>query len=181
MIDDYSFSTSWNCSQHEKGEEIVADITALGFRTIELNFQLNADKLRGILESVETGVVAVSSVHNYCPFPAETPLERVNPDDPSLASNEERVRKRAVEYTKRSIETAANLGARVLIIHSGKVAIASRTRKLIRLYQTKGESSKEFQMLRAAAIDERAHSVKEHFDALSTSYAELIPYAREKG
>ncbi len=178
MLNNYSLSTAWNCLKYFDGKSIAREITALGFSSIELNFQFTKSKLAGIFALVQKKELAVSSVHNYCPFPEAEDYEQCNPDVPSLASHKENERKAAVTYTKHSIDTARKLHAPVVVVHLGKVSSKPRTRDLIDLYCKEGSESKIFRSLRNEAIDERGQKKKEHFDALCTSCRELIPYAK---
>lgn len=180
MINNYSLSTAWNCLKHENGEAVVSDIKQLGFKAIELNFQLNVDKLNGIVEYVRHNNIAISSIHNYCPHPTNIKDEDANPDIPSLASNEEAIRRQAVSYTKQTIDTASKVNAGVVIIHSGHVATQLRTKQLIGFYYSVGKESKTFRKLFHEAIDDREQKVKEHFDALTTSCSELLPFAQSR-
>ncbi len=181
MINNYSFSTVWNCSKHSNGVDIVSEINDLGFNTIELNFQFTNEKLQGIIDCVDKEKINISSIHNYCPIPDIIPLDQANPDKPSLASNQESERAKAVMYTKHTINTASQVGAKVVILHSGKVEIECRTKELIALYNSKAKESKRYKKVLNEAIDDRGNNVKEHFDALATSYSELVPYAKGKG
>jgi len=150
-----SLSTSWNASRYTSGKELVFEILDLGFKKIELSFNLTQRMVSEIEGLVRSKAVEVTSLHNFCPIPDDLSRELALPDCYSMASCDEREREKSVAITKRTIETASRLGAKAVVLHAGRVEIPDKTRKLMNLYSAGKKSSKEFIKLREELIRER--------------------------
>jgi len=172
-----SLSIAWNDHKHQEVTDVIDEVRSLGFSAIELNYKLPAERFDLYAAAVGQQRITVPSIHNYCPIPEGYSVDTTNPDIPSLASIDEATRQEAVASTKRTLQAAQRVKAKAIVVHSGRVESEKRTYRLIELSHEYGIESKEFLALRAEAIDERGSKQKEHFDALCTSYAELIPVA----
>lgn len=177
----FGLSTSWNAFRYNNGGDLLFEIKNLGFDDVELSFNLTSSMVAEMEGVVKNGLVNVLSLHNFCPIPDGWRREEALPDCYSLSSTKEDERKLAIKFTQRSIDTAKNLGARVLVIHCGRVAIADRTGELIELYETKDKNSAKFLKLSALAVKERSSFSKKSLENLFFSLEELILYAKEKG
>ncbi len=173
----FSLSTSWNASRHQNGFDLVNEIKAIGFDTIELNFTLREEVVRQILSMKNEGLIKVSSLHNICPLPAEIPPEKASPDYYSLASSDERERSMAVEAAKNTVLYANKLGARAVVLHGGRVEIKDRTGDLA---ASLGDP-KRYEEMKAEIIRERSDNKVGHLDNLIRSLAELVPFANDAG
>jgi sugar phosphate isomerase/epimerase len=119
-------------------------------------------------------------LHNYCPIPEDLPLEEALPDCYSLASTNEEERKKAVRYTKRTIDTASALAAKAVVLHTGRVETSDATRNLIALYLREGKDTKDFQQLKSTFFAERERKAAPFFDNALRSLEELGRYAQDK-
>lgn len=173
----FALSTSWNAFRYTDGRKLLFEISKMGFREAELSFNLTWPMLKGIGKAVKEGLIKIVSVHNFCPIPEGLKREAALPDCYSLASPDERERHLAIKYTKRSIDTAALLGAKAVVLHCGRVGIPDKTRELINLYEKGLKNSKKFRQLRLNHIKERARRAKTFFAHTLKSLEELNSYA----
>ncbi|MDD5085620.1 MAG: TIM barrel protein, partial [Candidatus Omnitrophica bacterium] len=176
----FALSTAWNAEASRAGRVIVESILGLGFNKVELNFRFTKEKLSEVLPIVKEGRLEVVSVHNFCPVPEDDSFERAMPDVHSLSSADERERRLAVSLTRRTIETAREFGAKAVVIHSGYVDMPARTADLVHLFRMDKKGSKEYNEIQSSTVAERRQKVKVHFDSLTTSFAELVSFARER-
>lgn len=175
-----ALSTSWNAFRHASGEELVFELQGLGFNTLELSFNLTGVMVDEIERLVKRQAVSVCSLHNFCPIPEGVPREQALPDYFSLASEDEEQRLRAVQQTRNTIDTAARLDARAVVLHCGRVEISDHTRELIELYDAGRQDAPEFAALRSSMIKERVEVRQRFLDACLRSIDELNRYARAK-
>lgn len=173
----FSLSTSWNAYRYVNGKDLVFEIKSLGFGEIELSFNLTPEMVKDIGGLVASGSIKVSSVHNFCPIPDGVKRELALPDYYSVASLKDEEREKAVKQTKASIETAASLGARAVVLHCGRVEVPDRTRKLMDIYSAGLSGSREFLLLRDEIIAERKARVAPHFENTLRSLEELNAHA----
>ena len=172
----FALSTAWNADRWLDAKPLVAEIAGLGFRSLELNFSLSAELVRGIRREVRARSLKITSLHNYCPFPETFKREEALPDCYSLSAADEEERRQAVFFTKRTITTAADLGASAVVLHCGRVEIPDHTRTLMRL-SLSGDPS--YAAVFDAFRDERARKAGPYLDQLLKSLDDILPAAEK--
>jgi sugar phosphate isomerase/epimerase len=172
-----ALSTSWNAFRHTRGQDLVSEIKKLGFDELELSFNLTPSMLTDIEGVIKDANIRVISLHNFCPTPEGVAREKALPDYYSIASLDDGQRELAVKQTKITIDSAARLGAKAVVLHSGRVEIVDRTRQLIALYENGQNNSREFVALRDSIVHERSVSARAHFANTLRSLEELNHYA----
>jgi sugar phosphate isomerase/epimerase len=98
---------------------MLVEMAGLGFEHVELSHGIRITLVPGILRALEQGVVKVSSTHNFCPLPTGVTHAAPNLFEPSSRDRGER--EQWLRHTKRSIDFAAQVGARALVCHLGSV------------------------------------------------------------
>lgn len=119
-----AFSTCWNNSRHSDGETMIEEIVDLGFSHIELSHGMTIAKLPGIRQAFKRGIFTCSGVHNFFPSPVEVMIDA--PDAYEFTSHRALDRQRAMEMTLRTLDVAAEFGARYLVLHMGSVPMSPR-------------------------------------------------------
>ncbi|MFA5145222.1 MAG: TIM barrel protein [Candidatus Omnitrophota bacterium] len=177
-----ALSMSWNAFRYDNGRDALFEIKALGFRGLELSFNLTSAIVRDIGKVLKDGRAGLNirSLHNFCPIPDGLERKEALPDCYSLASLRQKERKLAVKYTKRTIDTAADLGAKAVVLHCGRVDVPDRTRDLIQLFERGLKDSKEFKALKNDIVRERESLSKPFFESALGSLEELNSYAEKK-
>lgn len=112
-----SLSTSWCSSRHADGYAMLREMADLGFTHAELSHGIRITLVPGVLKAVEEGVIRISSAHNFCPLPTGITQAAPNLFEPSAL--DEREHEQWVRQTKRSLDFAAQVRARVLVLHLG--------------------------------------------------------------
>jgi sugar phosphate isomerase/epimerase len=150
----------------------------LGYDGVEINHSMDAAQAGAILAA---GVLPVTGVH------APAPLER-HPRhgwnrELNLAATDEDERLAAVDATLRSIDLAAEAGARHVVVHlggAGKRALEGE-RRLRLLYEREHAGGAEWRLGVAAAHRERAALVPPYLDAARRGLEALARRAEERG
>ena len=175
-----AISTSWNAYQFVDGEKLLFEINKLGFKAIELSFNLTLEMVKQIAVSRSKLDINITSLHNYCPIPDGVSRQLALPDCYSLASLDEAERCLALKFTKRSIDTASSLGAKVVVLHCGRVQVPDYTRQLINLYNQGLKDSLEFTEIRTKMIYQRQLESAKYLTQVFKSLDELNAYAKLK-
>lgn len=174
----FSLSTSWNWSKHQSGRQLLEEIRDLGFKQLELGFTLSEEILNDIIQAIRVLNLEISSVHNYCPIPKGSTAGAFFPDSFSLSSLDELQRKKAIDLTLNSMDTAKRVGAKALIIHAGRLEIPSRTKDLIKLYKQGAKNTPAYMQL---INDIKSFRDKEKSPYLSAIKHSLEPLVKRAG
>ena len=174
-----SLSTRWNAYRHIEGESMIDEILGLGFDQVELGYDLRLSLVPGVKANVENGSVQVGSVHNYCPVPTAAP--HGHPELFSLCSRNERERTSGVQHTIRTITFAAEMGAKVVVVHAGNVQMKRGTPKLIDLAEQNQQSGTKFEKIQLKTLMRREKRVGKHLDQLYRSLEEMLPELEQSG
>lgn len=113
---------------------MIEEILELGFTHVELGYDTRLDLVPGIERMVNEGAVTVTSLHNFCPLPMGAP--RGHPELYTFANSDRNVRQNAIHYTKQTVEFAARLGAKAIVVHAGYVETRKSTSQLLDLIVT---------------------------------------------
>ena len=154
---------------------MIGEIKEAGFDTVELGFNLTEKVLDGIVKLADRKAISISSVHNFCPMPSGMPAEQASPDHFSLASHDQSERKKAVDCTKRTMEVAKHLKAKVVVLHAGRIEIKDKTRKLYELI-CRGENPAKFVK---EMLEERNAKQPGHFKNVMSSLEDLAGHAKK--
>ena len=176
----YGFSTGWNIRRHTKIIQVFDEIRKLGFQKFELA-GLTEPQMREVVSLQRQGAAPeIVGLHNFCPLP---PVKRKASlgDQFDLASRDRRERCQAVEYTKRTIDAAAELGAQVVVVHLGSVDVDYVPRTLLGWMIAYGPGSDEYHRRVRGLLDERARCAAPHLGGAMEGLAELETRARRSG
>lgn len=170
-----SISTKWNKAKHNNGLDLIKEVNELGFRCIELGANSTEQQVEEIISAFDNKKIEIASVHNICPLVEEEGIRELEIGDRIASLNEEE-RKLAVEYSKKTIELAKRVNAKVVILHLGQVDIPFAYQRVLSQLVKEGEAHSEFfNMTRTYLQEERKKVSKPHLDAIQRSIEELIP------
>ena len=158
---------------------MINEVRALGFEYAELGHGTRLTLLEGVQEAVAAGEIKISSLHNFCPLPIG--VMGPAPDCYLPSSRDEDERQRAVRHTLRTIECAATLGAKFVVLHLGLVAMRHYTMRLLGLHAEGRFDSPKFQRLLEKALAARDKKRQKHLDQVYRSLEAVLPRAKELG
>lgn len=116
-----ALSTNWCNRRIDSGEEIADLAISLGFDELELGFHTTTQQVEGFRARLDR--LPVGSVHAFCPVPVSAP--QGYPELYTLASFDAEARAMAKLQITRNITFAADIGARTLVLHAGRVSFAT--------------------------------------------------------
>lgn len=148
-----AFSTCWNSGRHTRGDEMLKEIFALGFDRVELSHGIRLSLWEGIEKFLGDHPMTVTSLHNFCPLPAE--ILGPAPDCFQCTSNRPAERERARLYTMQTIDYAHRVGAKRVVMHLGSVTAPDYTERLIRSILAGRYLDRRYVRLKLAAIRKR--------------------------
>ena len=100
----------------------------------------------------------------------------------SLSSLDTSERMEAVIFTKRTIDLAANVGARAVVLHMGEVPIdLSLQGRLYKLHHGGCAQTEEYRQVKETLVHQRLSLAHSHVDAAGESLLDLSRYGRQKG
>jgi sugar phosphate isomerase/epimerase len=176
-----AFSTCWNNSRHNDGEEMIGEIIELGFSNIELSHGMTVVKIPGIRKAFAAGMFTCSGVHNFFPSPVEVMIDA--PDAYEYTSHRPFDRKRAMEMTLKSLELAAEFKARYLVLHMGSAPMntAKFTKPLTTLVAAGKQRTPRYIKDKIAFIKKREKLAPLYYHRAIQALEELAPKAEEYG
>ena len=152
--------------------------TNLGFDLIELDHSVRMSLMPGIQKMFDTGEIRFSSLHNFCPSPAGSPMTSIDCSKFSAASAEER--ERAVTQTLQSIDLAGQLSASFIVLHLGQVNMNPITEPLIAMAKAGGYLSREYVRMKISAVKEREKIAPECLQRVKNCLRHIVEYAAGK-
>ncbi len=179
MNNAYSLTTRWNAVRHTSGEAMIDEILALGFRQVELGFDLTLDLVPGVRRCVADGRVTVGSLHAVCPLPVGAPTP--HPELYTLAHPDEHIRELAVRHLGGTLRFAAEVGAQVIVVHAGNVEMRSLTPDLIAACAEAQPNQRNCERLRLKLLEAREKAAPKQIEWLHRGLDELLPVAESCG
>ncbi len=158
---------------------MLEEIRAMGFEHAELSHGIRISLLPGILDAVDSGIIKISSVHNFCPLPMG--IDRPAPNVFQFSAESPRERDNAFKHTVKTIETAARLKAPLVVLHMGSVDMKDYTDKLIGLIENGKKKTPKYQKLRDEVLRKREDKKEEYVNNAYELFRRLIPEAEKHG
>lgn len=164
---------------------MLREMADLGFEQVELSHGVRIVLVPGILKAVEEGVIKVGSTHNFCPLPIGVVQAAPNLFEPSATDHKEH--EQWVRHTKRSIDFAAQVRARVVVCHLGSVSFfwSSPERKLKKYLRDKPGAGRDgdpkYAALVGKALEKLRKRMKPFWAQTRASVLEVFDYAVVKG
>ena len=173
MTEPIGLSTSWNGPGGNPTQLLEQD-RGLGFRRIEAYAHFTLDALRALAAAAAECGMHIGSLHGPCPVAQQPTGDWLASTNPSESS-------RAVDAHRRTIDAAAEVGAKAIVVHLGNTGVASRQASIFDTIGRFGRLSIEHVRLRDSAWKEREASKGPHLDAALRSIRALGEHALGTG
>ncbi len=175
-----SLSSMWAVGRLNDAAAFVAAARQVGCAHVEANHEMPPAMFEGLVRLSQEQPGLVTSVHDPCP--ATTSLREMTQQDQLLSSLDPDRRGRAVQIARQSIAAAQAVGARVVVLHIGRVRGPGQLEKRLReRYSPELWATPETDQRRQELIRERARLRGPFLEAVITSLLELVPAARAAG
>ncbi len=164
---------------------MLQEMAGLGFEYAELSHGIRITLVPGILKAVEEGVIKIASCHNFCPLP--TGVNHAAPNLYMGSSLDARERDQWLRQSKRTIDFAAQVGAKKVVLHLGSVEFFwfNPAHKLDHYFEAHpGENLAEdpsYQKLLAKALARLRKRMPPYWENTKAGLAQLLAYAEPKG
>ena len=171
-------SSCWCSGKTEDGLGLLDMLLRTGLKQIELEYRITAKMYQQMKPQLKKRNPQVVSIHNFFPVPEILPKRGMGGGDAFLLSSEDKEeRKQAIKYTRRGIQIANDLEAKVVVLHLGKVEIPSEMKQLFRLYDENEIDSPEGKAFIEQKRKERLKKRAKHLGSVMFSLEELIKEA----
>ncbi|MGH7996340.1 MAG: sugar phosphate isomerase/epimerase family protein [Opitutaceae bacterium] len=180
-----ALSTCWCSHRHSDGYAMLGEMADLGFEYAELSHGVRISLVPGILRAVEEGVIKVGSAHNFCPLPAGVTQAAPNLFEPS--ATDARGRSQWLRHTRRSLDFAARVKARVLVCHLGSVGFfwfnpGAKLRRYVEARENfSAAADTKYGSLLARAIARLRGRMGPYWAQTRASVKSVLDYAAERG
>jgi sugar phosphate isomerase/epimerase len=166
-----AFSTMWMQKRHQSLEEFFDAAQELGFDTFELSHQMSEE----LVQASRLPAGDIQGVHAPCPTSART-------RNAQLSALDKEERALAVEAVTASIRLAEQVGAPMVIVHAGRVAVNPMLETELRaLYDQGLRESQEYSDLKTELAEERSRHAEQCLDAALWSLERLAGSADSAG
>lgn len=172
-------STAWNSLRHTSGQEMVSELLELGFGALELDVHVTRKMIQEVQEMAQKGLVRISSLHNYCPVPEGIEREVAAGNILPLSSLDKNERRKAVAQTLVTMDWAARLEARSVILHLGTIDLPLVQREALRLIGA--GRREEAKIMLMESLTTRAAMRRPYLDSVIASVSELAGHAEALG
>ncbi len=181
----FSLSCCWCSHRHSDGYAMAREMADIGFEYVELSHGVRITLVPGILKAVDEGIIKVSSTHNFCPLPMGIVHAAPNLFEPS--SLDAREHDQWLRHTKRSIDFAAQVKARVLVCHLGSVHFfwLNPGRKLRAYARRHARDAHMGNPRYRALLDKCSNRLRKrlgpYWERTKETVGEVLAYAKQKG
>jgi sugar phosphate isomerase/epimerase len=176
-----ALSTSWQSGGTVTAEGMFAALKNLEISGIELSYRISEDFYREMQNPLKRSGLKVVSIHNYFPIPTVKLAAKGRGDLFLLSSQDDEERQRAIRYTIKTIQHAAEVGAAAVVLHCGFVEMNHEMQVLYRYFNSDRLDSEEAQAFIRNKLTERDRRKPGHMDCLLLSLDRLAPIAEKQG
>ncbi len=176
-----ALSTSWLSDKTATVAELIAAFKNLGISEIELSYRMSEAMFLQLKGPLKQSGLKVVSVHNYFPIPSVCGNVRGSGDLFLLSSSDTEERQKAIHYTSKTIQYAAEVGAEAVVLHCGLVEMNHELHKLYQYFNSNQLLSEEAQIFIRKKVKERDNQKQAYLDNLLFSLEHLAPLAKKQG
>jgi sugar phosphate isomerase/epimerase len=157
---------------------MIQELADLGFDTVELGHGIRFSLWPGVREAVDSGLVKISSLHNFCPLPMG--FTRANPNCYEYTDPRPARRRQALKYSLETIDAAASVGASRIVLHLGSTGQKEITPFLESELARGRWGSRKFVASKIKALSEHEKAARERWPWVREALQQMGEYAQAK-
>lgn len=156
---------------------MLFEIRRLGFEFAELSHGIRISMIEGIQAALKAGEIKICSLHNFCPLPLG--IMHAAPNIYLLSSPDEREWNRAITQTLKTFDFAVQCGARVVVMHMGRVPMRKYTEKMVKLTAKGKQMLPKYARAKYKASVVRDKKREPHWKQTLRSLDKLVEHAKQ--
>jgi sugar phosphate isomerase/epimerase len=176
-----ALSTCWKSPETTDAEALLEFFEPLDISALELEYRIPEPTYRQMRRPLKASRLSVVSVHNFFPKPSIKPGSRASGDFFMLTSLDKAERNHAVQWSAKTISHAAEVGAKAVVVHCGRVVMDREIDHLYQFFKSNQIRSKASQDFIAKKLRERDRRKPKYLDNLLFSLDRLSRVAEKFG
>lgn len=157
---------------------MLKELAEMGFQAAELGHGIRYSLWPGILKAHEEKVIAIESLHNFCPLPMG--FTKAAPNCYEFSDPQPNQRARALKHSLETIDHAAKFGARAVVLHLGTTQQKEVSKNLEELYERGKLGSRNYVKRKLQAVIDHEHWLKTQWPWVEEILHQLIQHAAAK-
>jgi len=157
---------------------MLREIAGLGFEQAELSHGIRVSLMPGILEAVDAGEIKISTLHNFCPLPMG--ITYAAPNLYEFSSEKTRDQDLALRHTLKTIEFAARVNARLIVLHFGSMDLKDYTGKLGAMLEHDEKKPPKYEKLLIEAAKAREAKKEKPYARSRAFLKKILPEAEKR-
>ncbi len=174
-----SISTSWRSAEIKEGLPLLEAMKETGMKMLELEFRLLGSAFDEIKSNIESSGIGISSLHAVCPSTATD--GKVRAERFLISDEDEDKRKAGVGDVLKTIRNTAELSAKAVVLHCGRVDMEEPIYKMMKLFDAGLINSDESRDELHKALLARMSNGKKSFQSMLKSLDEINGTADKLG
>ena len=158
---------------------MLKEIRDLGFEYAELSHGIRISLLPGIIDGVEAGEIKITTLHNFCPLPIG--INHAAPNIFKFSSSDPRERENAYRHSLKTIETAARLKAKLVVLHMGDIDMKDYTDRLVEMLGNGEKENPKYEKLCREVVDKREDKKEKPQQLAWDMLRRILPEAEARG
>ncbi len=171
-------STSWRADIVTEAEELVSAIKETGISALELEFRISQKTFANIKKNRQKWGIRIVSLHAVCP---SLPKRGKSAERFLICDADEDNRAKGIKDVLQTLRNAADVGARAVVVHCGRVPIEDPFFKIINLYGQGKLGTAETQVIMHDMMTQRSVKAEKCLPGLLKSMDELNTEAEKLG
>ena len=151
LVQDLALSTCWHADRVSDGASLLREAADLGFSAVELSHNTRYSLWPSIVAArTQSGLPKIAVLHNFCPVPVE--VLRPHPNAYEFSDPRESARRLAERHTVETLESAAAVGAKFVVLHLGSAGSRRPGKELQALAEAGGVGTASYAQKKVSTV-----------------------------